>query len=281
MVVSLIGLAAIAACTRGRSSDDAEVTALKQRVAPFRRNVWKPVLGPDDERLDGSRYGGRPWLAPDEPWPPCPRCGAPLYLAVQVNLAEVPERPPGFPEHGLLQLFICLSRYEEEAPDDEREMQCSAEPFELDEQGDFATQGCLARVVQPAVVGTGATPTMPHRRPLGGMRIVDWVRADSYPSFGEQEDPRFPLRIAIDEYDRLAALGSPYDDEYHDCWLGWPCLMQGPLRLHCAECDQLMVHVLSIQSRQSLPIMIGDVGQALLFACPHHSDQMKLYRECF
>ncbi len=50
----------------------------------------------------GSRLGGAPYLAPDETWPDCCGCQAPLRFAMQLNY----DASVG-PESGLLQFFYC------------------------------------------------------------------------------------------------------------------------------------------------------------------------------
>jgi uncharacterized protein YwqG len=55
-----------------------------------------------------SKLGGSPWLPPGVAWPrsASPLSGpVPLRLLAQLNLAELP-RLPGFPERGLLQMFV-------------------------------------------------------------------------------------------------------------------------------------------------------------------------------
>lgn len=51
-----------------------------------------------------SRLGGAPWWPHREPYP-TDIAGQPLYLLIQLNLAQTPP-VPGFPGHGLLQLFV-------------------------------------------------------------------------------------------------------------------------------------------------------------------------------
>ena len=52
-----------------------------------------------------SKIGGTPYLPKNAGYPHHTKKTHPLTLAAQINFAEVPHLP-GFPEHGILQVFI-------------------------------------------------------------------------------------------------------------------------------------------------------------------------------
>lgn len=53
----------------------------------------------------GSYQGGAPHLAPDEPWPRCPGCRAPMAGLMQADTRDFLHTPP--PAHGLFVVFVC------------------------------------------------------------------------------------------------------------------------------------------------------------------------------
>ena len=102
--------------SRGRAAVSHPLPPLPELLQPYAMAIGatiKPIIAATV--IDGpppgpgsSQLGGRPWWPKGQEFPRGPD-GAPLYLLIQINCAELPPLEP-FPQTGLLQLFI--------APDD-------------------------------------------------------------------------------------------------------------------------------------------------------------------
>ena len=143
---------------------------LWERALALVRTAARPCWVPDCAEEDGSslnsKFGGTPWLAPDETWPACGYCAEPLRFFVQLNSVELPPES-GEVFRGLLQLWYCTSR--ECAPD--------AEGF-----------GAFGRLQLARLVPSPAAPTAkpnPGSDPFPARRIIGWTRREDIPDEGE------------------------------------------------------------------------------------------------
>ncbi len=146
---------------------------IPEAVQGMEKTAWRPLTIPDDGQLDSSKFGGRPWMAQDEPWPLCGYCGHPLQFIAQINLCAVPEEVRDTFGDGLLQLFYCTNS--DPLCEVERE---GWEPF---------SEGALVRVVDP--VGPSAAVVMPEfEESFPSRLVVDWIRSADYPAWCELYD---------------------------------------------------------------------------------------------
>ena len=75
----------------------------EEKIGELRKPAWFPVIEPG-EGENPNKFGGRPWLGPDDELPRCDRCGGPTSLALQLDLESLPTKTR---TTGLLQVFLC------------------------------------------------------------------------------------------------------------------------------------------------------------------------------
>jgi Domain of unknown function (DUF1963) len=83
------------------------IDELKAKLVDVKRLSAIPIIRSGDGSLTTSKYGGKPWLHPDEDYPLCPNCGKPMQLFLQLDLDEIPEYFRSQFGGGLFQLFYC------------------------------------------------------------------------------------------------------------------------------------------------------------------------------
>jgi ankyrin repeat protein len=79
--------------------------SLKAKLAPHAREAHKPRTKSGEGEPRASRFGGRPWLAPDEAWPRT-EAGDPMAFLLQLDLGALPFEAGG----GLARVFMDLEK---------------------------------------------------------------------------------------------------------------------------------------------------------------------------
>jgi uncharacterized protein YwqG len=260
---------------------------LKPWFDAHRRIAWKPLVKRGAGKPTSSRFGGIPWLAEDEKWPTCGRCGGFMRFFMQLDLDRLPKSLRGQFGTGLLQVFFCLA-------DNCINGQSGADPF---------SRCRLLRVVKPKGSGATVIPPLfhddyysggdePDPKPFPARQITGWKQFDDYPALAEMEElglkfgdgtdlvtcdrPRFKLATTIEEYCRLQHCAQ---GEKLAGWPGWANVTVDYPR--CPRCKKRMDKVLfQIGSDDNIPYMFGDDGQGHIVQCPNHRDVLAFPWTC-
>jgi uncharacterized protein YwqG len=240
--------------------DDFEKSALRARLAPFRRGTWIPEVVDGAGPPDASRLGGAPWLRPGETWPACPNCGRPMHLFVQLNARDLPPAGAQALEGGLMQFFYCIR----EDPTCEQECDGWA-PF---------ARNTLLRLIPRDDLGGGAMASADVEA-FPPKRITGWTEAIDYPHCEDAEDRG--LQLSDEETDALDDCARPHAGEK---LLGWPYWVQGIEYPDCPECGTRMHLLFQIDSERHLPYMFGDSGVGHVTQCPRHRNRLAFGWAC-
>lgn len=230
------------------------------------RTAWKPVVEAGEVAGALSWFGGQPTVSPDDAWPACAQCHAPMRFFVQLALADLPPQAQVPIKDGILQLFYCST-------DDGA---CPTwEPF----------SGTHFIRVVPRASGVAASP--PAIDPLPQNTVVKWEETQDFPhpeehrSLGlsydydfknglvdvRSEEPQIradKLDINLDVAEAIASSAAG------DKLRGWPYWVQGAEYPPCPECATPMELLLQVDSNDNLDYMFGDLGCAHLTCCPKH-----------
>lgn len=162
---------------------------LRAALEPHRRDAFRPELAPPGDDGQDSKYGGRPWLRPGEQRPALD--GAPLFLALQLDLASLPKAAQGaLGEGGHLQVFRAV---------------------EADDDGSPFSRATVARVL-PALSTVALAPEVQIPGASWKPRaIAGWTAFDDFP---HREDWR-ELGVALSDDDRIGMdLVQRFSDEH-------------------------------------------------------------------
>lgn len=231
----------------------------------WKRPAWKPVTKSSESSRTASKFGGQPWLSPDEVWPCCSQCGTLMPLFLQLDLDDLPELLADTFGSGLLQLFYCT------------ECDDAWEPF---------SPSSLVRVIQPS--GDSAEATSPSES-FPVKTITQWKCFDDFPNPQDHEalgldytyDFEKPLRTTVTcpalnfiaEVIRDGSVAERIGSaKGGDKLAGWPHWVQGAEYPSCPRCQQQMRLVFQLDSNDHLPFMFGDVGTGHVTQCPKHKD---------
>jgi hypothetical protein len=239
------------------------MATVPKALNPYKRPAWKPRIKAGPGPITHSKFGGRPWLPPGEPWPECPNCMQPMQFFMQLDLSKVPEDVQGDFGEGLLQLFYCTSV----------EPDCAVEteawfPF---------SKGNLARIVHPD--GDDAESEVHdlalQLEPFPQRMIVGWDELIDYPDPEEAE----AMGVDLDDkdWDALEALEKkgtsiPRDGDKLSGWPFW--VNQSADYPDCPVCAGRMQFILQVESEQNLPFSFGDGGCGYITQCEIHQDQV-------
>lgn len=230
------------------------------------RTAWKPVVERSEAADSLSWFGGQPTGSPDDPWPVCEQCQAPMRFLLQLAFAELPQQANLPFRDGILQLFYCSS--------DDGSCETWA-PF----------SGTDVFRVLPHASGVAAGP--PGIDPLPQVHVIRWEAMEDHPHPEEHralglsyeydfkrsrvsvqgEDPA----IRLDDLDidlnvaETISLSRPGDKLG-----GWPYWIQGAEYPQCPDCATPMELLLQVDSEDNLDYMFGDAGCAHVTYCPQH-----------
>jgi uncharacterized protein YwqG len=219
------------------------------------RTAWLPVTEAGDGPVTGSKFSGTPWLGPGESWPACPRCGAPMALFLQLDLATLPGELEGELGSGLLQMFYCVSRRE-----------CAIRGEGCREP--FSPYQLIRRISRGSGGPPPALPTFDWDIPARS--ITGWQPVEDYPD--RTEWPELGIEADDDAADALCDLG--YEPRQHDKLLGWPSWPQYVDYPNCRVCKRELWLVFQLESDQNLRYMFGDDGCGHITCCPDHPEEL-------
>ena len=240
--------------------DKPSLTEIVQKLEGLKRSAWIPVVSDGNGDVLASKFSGIPWLSESEEWPVCPNCGKPMQLFVQLNLSDLPYKPEGCPDEGLVQLFYCTTS--------EPLCECDCEAF-------FPwSKSVLARLVTPQG-GSKKFEQSPVEEAFPPKVITGWDEKDDYPNWEEMED--HGIELTDDESEVLEEAGVPIVGEK---LLGWPAWVQGVEYPDCPICGNRMNLLFQIDSECNLPYMFGDVGCGHITQCATHPEKIAFGWAC-
>jgi predicted DNA-binding WGR domain protein len=238
-----------------REGDPARVTT-PDPVDPFQRDVeaWSrklrqasffPVLDETDAgRPDGCQFGGAPWLASADDWPPCGRCGEPMHFLLQLRRDDVPEPFRRVFASDLVPFFLC---------DRECQAESGWEPF--------APGTCVRHRV---VKGPGAT-TWPAEPQFPVRYVRGWREESDYPGRDEVKAAVGDAELGTHVAGALFERGDvPKKGDKLSACADW---IQSADLPTCRACRRAMVPFFQVESNRAVPVQFGDVGAGWLFAC--------------
>jgi uncharacterized protein YwqG len=190
---------------------DVEAFLAPQRaaLAATRRPMHRIALEAfNEDTPTASKVGGRAWWPADEPDPQAAD-GTRLILLAQVNFAEVPATP-GYPTHGLLQIFIAPDDYYGANFDGATSAQALAEQrhFRVAYWPDLAVPARALPVPYDR-------PSLPHAP--GEPRRMRFTRGDEALSVG---DYRFDRLFGGNAYATMAAFAKTRHLDADALWQG-------------------------------------------------------------
>ncbi len=229
-------------------------------IRSLRRAAWFPLVEAKPGTVTTSKFGGIPYLPPEELWPMCQHCGQPMPLFLQLNLAELPSALRGEFGEGLLQLFYCTN------DDASCESECDAYfPF---------TEGKFVRVVVSD--SDALPPAIPERMThVPEQQIIGWEEADDYPD--SQEALEHGATYTDREWEQLIEADFPRSG---DKLSGWPHWIQDIEYPRCRICQTPMRLIFQLDSNDHLPYMFGDMGCGHLTQCPIHKNEVTFAWAC-
>lgn len=229
---------------------DEQIETLKRQLEPHKRAAWKPVTQEGDGGILSSKFSGTPWLAKNEEWPLCQRCGKELNFFLQLSLESLPNKLDCGED--LLQMFYCTHC------DDWR-------PF---------SSAHLVRLVQPQSIGNASlTPPVNN---LPAKKIVAWEAFGEYPTYVEWDDLNIPVQVS----DMVAEAVEDMLAKEGDKLAGWPNWVQWVEYPSCPRCNKRMRLVFQLDSNDNLDFMFGDAGCGHITQCPEHKDVLAFGWAC-
>lgn len=243
--------------------NDPELVAILETLKGVKRPTWVPQVTPGDGDPLASKFSGIPWIAANEDWPVCPNCNNPMQLFVQLNLAELPDRPAGCPSTGLVQFFYCVSR----------------EPYCEGDCEAYApgSRSVVVRIVQPEGPGR-RFDSSPVPDAFPPRLITGWTQRDDYPSYEEIGD--LVEGFNIDLYDTLIEGYEMDIPAIGEKLMGWPHWIQGSEYPDCPDCGTRMHLLFQVDSEVNVPYMFGDAGIGHLTQCPNHPHRLYFAWAC-
>jgi uncharacterized protein YwqG len=258
---------------------------LKQEFAAWRekhaRPAWKPACVEGDQPSGAAhgQFGGLPLLGPEETWPRCQSCRAPMQFLLQLPLDTLPMPVRG---EGMLQLFYCSQ---------DGVAGCETwEPFSGTQQIRISGN-CTVQAQRPK----GLEP-LPLRVVQGWTEFVDYPHTAEHARLGLQREyvskrklfaaPTQKVTISCPELGivhrdlDIGAPGQIADAQDGDKLGGWPYWAQGIDYPQCPQCMGTMEYVMQIDSEDNVPFMFGDGGCAHISQCPTHPQVLAFAWAC-
>lgn len=259
---------------RTRSARDKPLLeVLRNMFEPHRRDAWRPVRG--EEEGNGSKMGGRAWLARGEKAP------AGFVLALQLDLATLPAGARALAgSGGLLQFF--------RNPDDDGDQANLARVLPVSASNILAEPSAAHTWTARSIVGWEAFDDFPHREDWPELGITlsedDEIGVETVQRFSEPDldaivrgDPRGLAIAALLAAEfthfgittgNLRALYRYRRPAFGDKLLGWPNWEQGPA-WPTDSAGERMRHLFQIEFDDSfdaaLPSLVASDGRGHLF----------------
>ncbi len=221
-----------------------------------------PIFG-ESSTSSSNSYGGFPLLQPDERWPVCQNCTAPMAIKLQIDLTTLPDEIRHLViGEGLLQIFHCM------------EDECLSLLGEEDEG--FAY---LVRIIPVAVAKTLKQGLKTRRPVLRKQDIVSFKRIDDHPSLES-------MYLEGRNMSATTSADSEFEDAYsrsypsgEDKLGGFPAWIQSPELPRCDLCrgSSHFKFILQFNSgKEDEDLAFGDAGCAYLFQCVQHPEVLAL-----
>ncbi len=240
--------------------------AMRELYREHVRPTWAPEVGRIDGRLDerdGSRFGGKPVLAPGEEWPRC-ACGEPMLLALQLRLADLPEKARAHvivPEGAThLQLFYC-----------------TASPCAVQDAWLPFAMNRLVRFLGGPLEVPSETPPIPDSEKFEARSITGWRELLDVP----HPEERSALGGAPEDAEEPHALDRWLFPRAGDKLLGWPWWAQAAEYPSCRRCGEKMRSLFQVSSGEEdawtkahLPMLFAADGTGHVTQCPAHPDEL-------
>jgi uncharacterized protein YwqG len=235
---------------------------LLNRIAPFKKTAWFPVVEKKTSSVLASKFSGIPLLAENETWPKCGSCHQEMQLFVQLNACELPKEAQQAFGGGILQVFYCTN-FEQT----DKNSECDAYfPF---------ANSALLRILDPANIVAKTLNASPVIDAFEEKVIVGWQATDDYPDSEELEELGIELSNA--ESELLYEQGYP---KIGDKLLGWPAWIQGIEYPDCPDCGDRMTLIFQLDSEDNVDYMFGDGGIAHVTQCAKHPDKLAIAWAC-
>jgi uncharacterized protein YwqG len=234
------------------SPPNKEIVALKGRLESHKRTAWEPVTEEGDGGIFSSKFSGLPYLAKNEDWPNCQRCGKEMNLFLQLNLETLPNGQQMKFGEGLLQLFYCTH---------------------CDDWKPFSAAH-LVRLIEVNTIGSEAHPSLPQT--IAPKKIIGWKPFDDYPAWDEWEALGFEA-FSDEVIEALEDMTAQDGDKLS----GWLYSAQGFLPPACPKCGKTTELVFQIDSNKNLDYMFGDAGCGRITQCPKHEEVLAFSWECY
>lgn len=234
---------------------------LLQKVAPYKRTTWMPVVRDSEKQVSlNSKIGGLAYLPAEEEHPYCPFCQLPLTLFLQLNPQQLPDAHDlDLPPDQLIQLFYCTNR------------QAGCE-LKAEAWLPYARSEKARLVAIPADAPEfSELPDSIRERQYDEKRITNWVEAEEYPDWHEMQLGQAGL--SEEDVQQLEA-DERTIPKAGDKLGGWPYWIQAVEYPHCPECQLQMQMIFQLDSNLNLPYMFGDSGIAHLHQCRLHKHQL-------
>jgi uncharacterized protein YwqG len=243
---------------------------LLTKLAPWRerhqRAAWKPQVLAKEPDSPVSKFGGRPWLKPDEGWLTCGSCNQPLTFFLQLDLEALPSALNAHFGFGLLQLFYCTEC------DDGYEPFSETHHTRIVERDHLTSQERLL----------SATTEFPAKEIVAWQEIIDLPSPEEFEELGLKIDYDFEAKtVSIDCSEIGLSIVRPFAEDEDtaeqianptggDKLAGWPAWVQGAEYPLCPECSRRMRLLLQLDSNDNIPFIFGDVGTGHITQCPDH-----------
>lgn len=232
----------------------------------LRRFAWLPSVQEGEMNGSPSKFGGVPWLRPNEPVPLCPHCQREFHLILQLDLCSLPEsfRVPSENQH-LLQFFSCIGdeplcavegkSWEAFSPVSLVRVITSDEHMVLPDRSVMSEDLYRTHLEKKACVYPTKT-------------ILGWKLTDDYPGYVERERLG---RWKEEYFDSDPLKGYPLAGEKLG---GWPCWIQWVEYPNCPQCKKEMEFLFQIDSNRTLMHQWGDLGCGYITRCPIHKEEL-------
>lgn len=230
------------------------------------RAAWKPQVLGNEPDSPVSKFGGRPWLKPDESWPTCASCNQPLAFFLQLDLDRLPSAVNSRYGSGLLQLFYCTECDEGWEPFSETHHVRIVKRDNLTSQERASTE----------------TAAFPAREIVGWDKIIDLPSPEEFNELGLTYNYDFEaglVKLICPEVE--LSTEHPFEEDNDiverianatsgDKLAGWSAWVQGAEYPTCPECTRRMRLLFQLDSEDNIPFMFGDVGTGHITQCPDH-----------
>jgi len=249
------------------SHEDELFEQVLEKLHGLDRPTWQPLLEPGESTRTASKYGGKPWLSKEEPWPTCRNCQKPLQFFLQLNLEQVPEPLTNKFGKGLLQLFCCTDPTPLHTPDPNSESWSSSECWGINSAWEAFSPCHIVRIVHPE--DNGAEVEIPasvqQDKPY---TIIGWEALEpDYPTTYDAED----WGVSLEEEDEDIICEEDFTAGGNKIY-GWRGWFQRDQYSRCPVCKNWMEVLIYQLSGLEISFMRSNRGY--ITQCAKHKEQV-------